>query len=228
MKIKQLSERTGVPLSKIKYYIREGLLPAGVRSAPNQASYDESHIDRLDLIRGLRDVAGLSVEVVRQVLLALDKPKRGVDPVEIALLQRPGMTTGLEAVENEPEYQRALAETRDFIRGLDWYTGNFGEGYIRIMADAVYRTRQYLWPDYSIENLEPYARAAWRTSEFDVTMVPGDDSPIPALDDPMTNATRLAILGTILSEPLMMALRSYANTTRVERIQKGLPLPPVD
>ena len=37
MKISQLAERSGVPVSSIKFYLREGLLPAGLRSAPNQA-----------------------------------------------------------------------------------------------------------------------------------------------------------------------------------------------
>ncbi len=229
MKVKQLSEKSNVPLSKIKYYIREGLLPAGSLSAPNQASYDESHLERLDLIRALRDIGGLSIDVVRQVLRAVDKPKLGADPVEVALLQRAGMTAEIEKVESEPEYQRSLAETRDYIRSLDWYVDGIGEGYICIMADAIFKLRQQkMWPESGTEYLEPYVSAAWRFSEIDVNMVPGDDSPIPALGDPLTNPTRMAVLGTIVSEPLIMSLRSYANTLRVARMQEGLPLPPAD
>ena len=37
MRISELSSVTGVPVPTIKYYIREGLLPRGERTAANQA-----------------------------------------------------------------------------------------------------------------------------------------------------------------------------------------------
>ncbi len=86
MRVSSLSDRSGVPLSTIKYYIREGLLAAGERSGPNRASYSERHVERLDLIRALREVGGLGIEAVRRVLDAVDHPERGEDPVEFALL----------------------------------------------------------------------------------------------------------------------------------------------
>ena len=39
MRISELSARTGVPVATIKYYLREGLLPEGERTAPTQATY---------------------------------------------------------------------------------------------------------------------------------------------------------------------------------------------
>ena len=41
MRISELSAQTGVPVPTIKYYLREGLLPEGERSAPTQAAYGE-------------------------------------------------------------------------------------------------------------------------------------------------------------------------------------------
>jgi DNA-binding transcriptional MerR regulator len=38
MRIGELSKVTGVPVPTIKYYLREGLLPAGELSSPNQAA----------------------------------------------------------------------------------------------------------------------------------------------------------------------------------------------
>jgi DNA-binding transcriptional MerR regulator len=226
MRVKELSERAGIPLSTIKYYIREGLLPAGARSAPNQASYDESHVNRLALIRALREVGGVAVDVVREVLAAVDDVDSGVDPVEIALMRRPGLRLATDEVQGEPEHERALEEAREFMRGLSWSTGDWGEGYIHMIADAVYRLRLHLWPDYPIENLEPYARAAWQVSEAEMQMAPTDGSPVPMPGDDLLAPTRMAVLGTILSEPLVLAMRSYANTMRAIRTQEGLPLPP--
>lgn len=72
MRVGELSKRSGVPVATIKYYLREGLLPAGVLTSPNQAHYDEEHLRRLRLVRALVDVGGLSIAAVREVLAAVD------------------------------------------------------------------------------------------------------------------------------------------------------------
>src|SRR5688572_27425951 len=74
MRISELSARTGVPVATIKYYLRERLLPAGERTSATQAQYDEMHERRLQLVRALVEVAGLSIERVRRVLAVVDEP----------------------------------------------------------------------------------------------------------------------------------------------------------
>ena len=81
MRIGELSRRTGVPVPTIKYYVREGLLPAGQLTSPNQASYDDAHERRLRLIRALLDVGGLKVAAIAEVLAAVDDPGRSVHKV---------------------------------------------------------------------------------------------------------------------------------------------------
>jgi len=75
VRIGELSRRTGVSVPTIKYYVREGLLPAGQLTSPNQASYEERHVRRLRLIRAMIDVGGLSVAAVREVVAAVDDPE---------------------------------------------------------------------------------------------------------------------------------------------------------
>ncbi|GAA2397121.1 MerR family transcriptional regulator [Streptomyces glaucosporus] len=87
MRIGELSRRTGVSVPTIKFYVREGLLPPGRLTSPNQAHYDEEHERRLRLIRALIGIGGLSVAAVADVLAAIDDPSR---PVHAVL----GMTTG--------------------------------------------------------------------------------------------------------------------------------------
>ncbi|MEU6297189.1 MerR family transcriptional regulator [Streptomyces erythrochromogenes] len=72
MRIGELSRRTGVPVPTIKYYLREGLLPAGELTSPNQASYGDAHERRLRLVRALLEVGGLSVAAIGEVLAAVD------------------------------------------------------------------------------------------------------------------------------------------------------------
>ncbi|BCJ69537.1 hypothetical protein Prubr_65580 [Polymorphospora rubra] len=56
----------------MKYYQREGLLPEGVRSAPNQVDYGDAHVHRVRLIRALLETGGLSVAATKEVIAALD------------------------------------------------------------------------------------------------------------------------------------------------------------
>jgi DNA-binding transcriptional MerR regulator len=72
--IPELSERTGTPAATIKYYVREGLLPAGDRVGGNRTEYTDEHERRLKLIRAMLEVGKLSIAAVRTVLDALDEP----------------------------------------------------------------------------------------------------------------------------------------------------------
>src|SRR4051794_41796939 len=74
MRISELSRVSGVPVATIKYYLREGLLPAGIPTSATSASYDERHVDRLNLIRALVDVGRVPIARVRQVVTALEQP----------------------------------------------------------------------------------------------------------------------------------------------------------
>ncbi|TDV55458.1 MerR family transcriptional regulator [Actinophytocola oryzae] len=77
MRIAELSRRTGVPVATIKYYLREGLVPHGERTSPNQARYDESHLHRVRLVRALVEVGGLPIATAREVLTLMHEPGRG-------------------------------------------------------------------------------------------------------------------------------------------------------
>ena len=74
MRISELAERTGVSIASLKFYLREGLLHSGEAQSATRASYDESHVERVRLIRALIDVGRLSIERVREVVDALDHP----------------------------------------------------------------------------------------------------------------------------------------------------------
>lgn len=75
MRVGELSRQTGVPVPTIKFYLREGLVPAGELTCPNQAQYDQRHIRRLRLVRALLEVGGLSIAAAREVLGTLDGPE---------------------------------------------------------------------------------------------------------------------------------------------------------
>ena len=72
MRMAALSDVSGVPVPTIKFYLREGLLPRGDVSVPNQADYSELHVRRLRLIRALIEVGGITIAAAREVLGAID------------------------------------------------------------------------------------------------------------------------------------------------------------
>jgi DNA-binding transcriptional MerR regulator len=90
MRLAELVRRSGVPRYTIKFYIRSGLLPAGDPEGRNQALYGARHLERLELIRALREVAGLPLDVITRVAQQLDQTfERGwetdADPIGEAL-----------------------------------------------------------------------------------------------------------------------------------------------
>jgi DNA-binding transcriptional MerR regulator len=66
MKIGELAERTGIPASTIRYYEKEGLLPKAQRGANGYRVYQETALERLDLIQ-LGQKLGFSLDAIRTV-----------------------------------------------------------------------------------------------------------------------------------------------------------------
>jgi DNA-binding transcriptional MerR regulator len=81
MLVSELAERADVPLATVKYYLREGLLPAGETTGPRRAEYDEAHLRRLRVLKMLREVGGVPVTSLRQVADALDDETLSVHDV---------------------------------------------------------------------------------------------------------------------------------------------------
>ena len=72
MKISELSHESGVPVPTIKFYLREHLIPPGRATSATQAEYDEAHLARLRLIRALTEVGRMPLARVRDVLTVVD------------------------------------------------------------------------------------------------------------------------------------------------------------
>lgn len=68
MTLSELIARSGVPASTIHHYRRVGLLPAPGIGAANRFTYDERHVEALQLIKALREDRGLSLDEIAKVL----------------------------------------------------------------------------------------------------------------------------------------------------------------
>ncbi|ANZ19695.1 MerR family transcriptional regulator [Streptomyces noursei ATCC 11455] len=203
MRIGELSRETGVAVPTIKFYVREGLLPAGRLTSPNQASYDESHVRRLRLIRGLIDVGGLSVATVREVLAAVDAPGESVHKVLGAAHDAitpvpPGRPEGL------PRARRTVAE---LIRRRGWLAE---EDHPAAEAMAVALAAfQDLGQGAFVEVLDDYAEACERIADADLAYV-GRHADVEELVESV-------VVGTVLGDAVLTALRRLAHVDRSAR-----------
>ncbi len=74
MKIGQLAQTTRTPVETIRYYEREGLLPATPRTEGNYRVYDDSHVERLNFIRHCRSL-DMALDEIRALLHFKDEPQ---------------------------------------------------------------------------------------------------------------------------------------------------------
>ncbi|MGD9960873.1 MerR family transcriptional regulator [Nocardioides sp.] len=74
MRISELSEQADLPVGTVKFYLRSGLLHQGQLVSATQAEYDETHLERLRLIRALLEVGHLTHAEIQGILDALAKP----------------------------------------------------------------------------------------------------------------------------------------------------------
>lgn len=68
LRINEVAADTGLTTRTIRYYEEMGLLEPAARSEGDYRLYDESDLERLQFIRGLRDDAGFSLAQIRQLL----------------------------------------------------------------------------------------------------------------------------------------------------------------
>jgi DNA-binding transcriptional MerR regulator len=193
MKMAQLSTTSGVPVATIKYYLREGLLPAGERQGPNQSLYGPEHLRRLRVIRGLIDVGGLSIAAAHQVIDAIDSDLGLQHTFDIA--QRTVSAT-IDPASLSPD---SINTVDELLRG--WHVSPENPG--RLAAARVLQTFTDLGqPDLS-GWVPGYAAAALAVAEADL-------DEIDARAD-RESKTEMVVIGTVLGDALFAALRRAAQ-----------------
>jgi DNA-binding transcriptional MerR regulator len=68
LKMRELSQASGVSPGTIKHYLREGLLPEPVRTSRNMAYYPPDFVDRIRLIKQLQEERFMPLKLIKGVL----------------------------------------------------------------------------------------------------------------------------------------------------------------
>ena len=84
MRIGALAEATGTAVETIRFYEREGLLPAAARADNNYRLYTGAHADRLGFIRQCRNL-DMTLDEVRALLRFKDAPQQDCGEVDALL-----------------------------------------------------------------------------------------------------------------------------------------------
>ncbi|NNG40299.1 MerR family transcriptional regulator [Flexivirga sp. ID2601S] len=196
MRISQLSDATGVPVPTLKFYLREGLLHPGEQTSRTQARYDESHAERVRLIRALSEAGGLSLARVRQVLDALGDPPSSrhhlLGAAQDALT--PDGTTC------DPEWS---AFARGFVDRRGWQIRD-DEPLIDLLGGQLHALAEAGIEVDDGAPLMAWADAAESIADADLSTVP---------DDPAA-ALRQVVVGTVLTDPVLATLRRLAQQHR--------------
>jgi DNA-binding transcriptional MerR regulator len=200
MWMSELSNRSGVSVATIKYYLREGLLPPGESTGATRARYDERHVERLRLIRALVDVAGMSHDRVRRVLAAVDDEGTSLDAA-----------IGSAHTELSPEpatepSDEAVKRVATLIRRQRWKVESDGR-HARALAaalDAMQAAGQPLRDD----TLAVYVKAVGDIAWADLATMQGLSR---------EGATAHAVIGTLLTEPVLVSLRRMAQENLARR-----------
>jgi DNA-binding transcriptional MerR regulator len=192
MRISELSARSGVSVATLKYYLREGLLHAGVATSATSATYDDTHLERVRLIRALLESGGLTIAAARKVTDALDAPPPGRHSL---------LGVAQYALSGEGTGSGAPAPAADaLLEALGWQVDSCAPARQELESAITAASAGGL--DLSRRDLSAYARAMRRVAEVDVRGVPRD-SPAAAL--------RHVVVGTVLVDPVLIALRRLAQ-----------------
>jgi DNA-binding transcriptional MerR regulator len=194
MRLADLSVRSGLSTATIKYYVRIGLLPPGTPQSSTWATYDESHLRRLRLVRALTDVGGLSLDEVRHVLDAVDAASSNHEARGAAQwFLSPSLS-------REPSAD-SLGRVEELLHRQGWHLA--AESPHRRSLAVALDTLDALGFAATDEILDTYARAMEPVAEIEVARVTTEA-------DPYVAAERL-VIGTLLYEPVLLTLRRMAH-----------------
>lgn len=209
MRVAELSRRSGVSVASIKYYLREGLLPPGELTSPNQAHYGEEHLRRLRLVRALLDVGGLTVAGARDVLAAVDDEEvvlhRALGAAQDAVMAR------VQPVDDDATV-RAEKVVADLVARRGWLVTEKNAG--RRAAVDVLATLDRLGGDQVVGLLDVYADAMESVGDQEVAAVVDQGE--------REGSVERVVVGIVLGGALIAALRGMAQeSASARRVGRG-------
>jgi DNA-binding transcriptional MerR regulator len=83
LRMKELTEATGLPKSTILHYVAQGLLPEPVRTSRNMAFYDPACVERAQYIKEVQNTYSFPLEKIKKLLRSRDEGRDSAALLEL-------------------------------------------------------------------------------------------------------------------------------------------------
>jgi DNA-binding transcriptional MerR regulator len=207
MRLAELCAETGVPPATVKYYLREGLLPAGERRSATRAEYGPAHVERLRLIRALVERGGVTIDGVRRIVRAIEHPPPS---------RHDFLGEAQQAIDGPPPSVPVSVETREAIERLGWSECEPGR---LAHLQAAMDTAALAGFPVTVDRLVAYGEALQQVADFDLEALAAD----PRSATPEGALTHVAV-GTVVTDAVLVALRRLAQEHQSERRYASEPV----
>ena len=194
-----------MPVATVKYYLREGLLPEGRLRSTTRADYGPEHLERLRLLRLLREVGDVPVERLRALVEALDERASTETEGDRLTVLSAGVTALASPVPAPgPHAARAVELAADLLARGGWSAcrpGSAEHDALRAVLETVLTWEEVGLP-VSADDLAPYVEAADLVARHDISSM-RDGEP----DDLLTQV----VVGQVVYGRLLAVLRRVAE-----------------
>ncbi|APX33841.1 MerR family transcriptional regulator [Brachybacterium sp. P6-10-X1] len=212
MLLHELSATSGCSAASIKYYRREGLLPAGERLTATRQEYGPHHLERLQLIQVLREMADAPIARIRSLTRRLDDPEV---PLLRCLEEAQAIALGADTVGGAPAAGRPEhPSVAALLARMDW--PDVDSVPRRALDDVLHTLSGWEMPD-GIETVMRYAEPMARIARGDVELLQGDPGDIDDPSEPGVPGDDLVILravaGTIAFDRMIQVLRALGHVS---------------
>lgn len=148
LKIGEIAKRSSVRASTIRYYVQEGLLPKPEKANEKMAYYNESCIERLQVIQELKEKRYFPLYLIKNILRRMDEglslPEAETvenavfgsdDRIGRGLIDRPAFLAATGLTEKELKQAEKLGILIPFTTGVDKTLYN--EDDVRVGRDGI-------------------------------------------------------------------------------------------
>ncbi|MGI8335610.1 MerR family transcriptional regulator [Actinomadura scrupuli] len=209
MKISELSDRSGLTVQTIKFYIREGLMTRGASSAATKADYDDRHLERLRLIRALREVGDLPVSAIKPIVDALDDETVGLH--DLIGTARYALGPHVRPPADDPDWRAARQDVDALVTELGWRIAPRAPA--RDLLAQTFVALRGLGIPVVLTELRPYIEAATRLGDHELGVL---DTAAPR-----GRVVQGTVVRTVLYEQVLIALHRLAQEDASARRFEG-------
>lgn len=206
MKLSELAEATATSIPTLKFWMREGLLPAGELRNQTTAVYGSQHVERVALIQTLRAEFDAPIARIRELTSVIDDPESRM----LDVMRHCHVFANRLARQEAPEAHRE--QVAELQERLGW--PHMQNEAVDTLASALAWADRVGYP-FAIDDLTKYAVGLEPIAEDDIQVI----RPQGSFDAVAHNL----LLGTAAQRRVLLAMNQVVHAIVATRAMAGLP-----